>query len=1031
MFQNKNIKLYFIALLLFTFATDSMACVLSFQTETRSKFSKWMSQQVLVQAVENHLENNTNRVYQLQYRESPLNIRHTSNWISYEGLQQFVINTATNTSTQYRIRYKPKPSKTKATPETKDIIDDLRLTNRTANVLKAGNIYSIRDLLARTEQDLLEIRNMRKKYVAEIKDTLAQHGLALRSPKPDTAKNTNPSEVLNQEIDVLELSVRSTNVLKGEGIYFIKDLLARSEIELLAMVNLGKLSVEIIKALLAEKGLTLRSREVPPEEILDQKVVDYLNLTVRTSNVLQAESIFTVRDLISKSEIELLEMPNMGQTSVKIIKALLAEKGLALRSKEVPPEEILDQKVVDYLNLESLQEALRTESILTMRDLLARSELDLLEIPNMGQTSVEIIKTLLAEKDLALRSREVPPEEILDQKVVDYLNLTVRTSNVLQAESIFTVRDLTAKSEGELLAMVNLGKLSVTEVKAELAQKGLTLRIPNKVLDQRVTDYLNLESLQEALQVESILTMQDLLARSEIELLAMVNLGKASVEIIKALLAEKDLALRSKEVPLEILDSRVDGDYLNLTVRTSNILQAESIFTVRDLTAKSEIELLAKVNLGKVSVTEIKDALAERGLALRSPKPETAQDIATTQAQEISPEVLNQEIDVLELSVRSTNVLKGEGIYFIKDLLARSEIDLLEIPSMGNKTVAEIKDALAQHGLALRNSNEALVEDLQLTTNRAINALRAGDIYSIRDLVQRSEQDLLSIPNLGRKSIQEIKDALAVRGLALRSKEVPQEEVLDQKVVDYLDLGTRLNRLLTFEGIITMRDLLEKSERDLFYMRGIGRKSIQEIKDALAARGLALRSPKPETATDAILHTQVENYLSLSLSVINALKTKRIYSMQDLFLSESDLILEVGEAAAKKIKDALAEKNLALPLETSPETAQRIARNKQKSEFRVQLETVAQEQGIPLEVLDQKVVNYLPNLGTRLNGFLTAENIITMGDLLVRTERDILRIYNLGKTSVEKLKNALAKKGLTLGLQLPPPPQEKREWWGI
>ena len=62
-----------------------------------------------------------------------------------------------------------------------------------------------------------------------------------------------------------------------------------------------------------------------------------------------------------------------------------------------------------------------------------------------------------------------------------------------------------------------------------------------------------------------------------------------------------------------------------------------------------------------------------------------------------------------------------------------------------------------------------LVDDLELTV-RSANCLKAENIYYIGDLIQRSENELLKTPNLGRKSLNEIKDVLAARGLTLGMK---------------------------------------------------------------------------------------------------------------------------------------------------------------------------------------------------------------------------------------------------------------------
>lgn len=61
------------------------------------------------------------------------------------------------------------------------------------------------------------------------------------------------------------------------------------------------------------------------------------------------------------------------------------------------------------------------------------------------------------------------------------------------------------------------------------------------------------------------------------------------------------------------------------------------------------------------------------------------------------------------------------------------------------------------------------VDDLELTV-RSANCLKAENIYYIGDLVQRSESELLKTPNLGRKSLNEIKQVLGSRGLILGVK---------------------------------------------------------------------------------------------------------------------------------------------------------------------------------------------------------------------------------------------------------------------
>ena len=63
--------------------------------------------------------------------------------------------------------------------------------------------------------------------------------------------------------------------------------------------------------------------------------------------------------------------------------------------------------------------------------------------------------------------------------------------------------------------------------------------------------------------------------------------------------------------------------------------------------------------------------------------------------------ILLRSIEELELTVRSTNCLKAEGIFLIGDLIHRSEFDLLKTPNLGKKSLNEIKDVLASKDLSL------------------------------------------------------------------------------------------------------------------------------------------------------------------------------------------------------------------------------------------------------------------------------------------------------------------------------------------
>jgi DNA-directed RNA polymerase subunit alpha len=80
-------------------------------------------------------------------------------------------------------------------------------------------------------------------------------------------------------------------------------------------------------------------------------------------------------------------------------------------------------------------------------------------------------------------------------------------------------------------------------------------------------------------------------------------------------------------------------------------------------------------------------------------------DIATfdqpTKSSAVFDPILLRPVDELELTVRSANCLKAENIYYIGDLIQRTETELLKTPNLGRKSLNEIKEVLASRGLTL------------------------------------------------------------------------------------------------------------------------------------------------------------------------------------------------------------------------------------------------------------------------------------------------------------------------------------------
>src|SRR5438105_4550839 len=124
--------------------------------------------------------------------------------------------------------------------------------------------------------------------------------------------------------------------------------------------------------------------------------------------------------------------------------------------------------------------------------------------------------------------------------------------------------------------------------------------------------------------------------------------------------------------------------------------------------------------------------------------------------------------DEVTLSLRKD----GEGVVTAADIQTPHDVEIINPDhviahlSQGGKIDMQIK---VEKGRGYVPGTMRPVADLELTV-RPAKCLKAENIYYIGDLIQRTENELLKTPNLGRKSLNEIKEVLASRGLTLGMK---------------------------------------------------------------------------------------------------------------------------------------------------------------------------------------------------------------------------------------------------------------------
>jgi len=133
---------------------------------------------------------------------------------------------------------------------------------------------------------------------------------------------------------------------------------------------------------------------------------------------------------------------------------------------------------------------------------------------------------------------------------------------------------------------------------------------------------------------------------------------------------------------------------LDISLQTANQLRDLKIVHIADLVYLTEIELGQRPGVSMDVISEVKQALAAHGLSLG-----TRMDVET--GEPLPNPVLLHVVDELDIAAPTLDALKASGIYYIGDLIQRTEAELLKAPGISRRIVQEIRKALRAHGLDL------------------------------------------------------------------------------------------------------------------------------------------------------------------------------------------------------------------------------------------------------------------------------------------------------------------------------------------
>ncbi len=130
------------------------------------------------------------------------------------------------------------------------------------------------------------------------------------------------------------------------------------------------------------------------------------------------------------------------------------------------------------------------------------------------------------------------------------------------------------------------------------------------------------------------------------------------------------------------VEQRTDLDKLVVEIETNGAIAAEDAVRASTKILVEQLAVFAQLDSGDEPYAATGGGTARAGTTAFDP-------------------ILLRPVDELELTVRSANCLKAENIYYIGDLIQRTENELLKTPNLGRKSLNEIKEVLASRGLTL------------------------------------------------------------------------------------------------------------------------------------------------------------------------------------------------------------------------------------------------------------------------------------------------------------------------------------------
>ena len=341
----------------------------------------------------------------------------------------------------------------------------------------------------------------------------------------------------------------------------------------------------------------------------------------------------------------------------------------------------------------------------------------------------------------------------------------------------------------------------------------------------------------------------------------------------------------------------------DLTVRTTNCLLNSGIFTVQELMGKSDDELLAINNFGQKCLDEVHAKLADY-------QQSGSIELNISENPTGSNPAWGAGLGAWGFSVRTTNCLLNSGIFTVQELMGKSDDELLAINNFGQKCLDEVHAKLADYQQS--GSIELNISENPTGSNpawgaglgawgfsvRTTNCLLNSGIFTVQELMGKSDDELLAINNFGQKCLDEVHAKLAdyqqSGSIELNISENPTgSNPAWEAGLGAWGFSVRTTNCLRFANILTVDDLLTKYEYELLDLQGFGQKSIREVKSRLQDKGFTLRESSEQDIPELLANGDSPEVVAMKTN----LRVSTILRIQEIFelASSGATLQEIGD----------------------------------------------------------------------------------------------------------------------------------------